>query len=95
MTIRIRALLLLALSLAACAAAAASARLLAGCVDVRGMEVAWQSWQNRLHDVRKARRTLAELERKHGARPFERWPAENRDRHFFATHALEELGEEP
>jgi len=90
-----RGLLLLTLSLAACAVAAASARLLAACVDVRGMEVAWESWQNRLHDVSKARRTLAELEQKHGTRPVEQWPAENRDRHFFATHALEELGEEP
>jgi hypothetical protein len=45
--------------------------------------------------VRKARRTLAELEHKYGARPVERWPAEDRDRRVFATHALRELGEEP
>src|SRR5262249_37620704 len=63
MTPRRRALLLAFAALGACAA---SARLLAGRVDVGGMEVAWVSWQNRLRDVRKARRTLAELEQKHG-----------------------------
>jgi len=95
MTARLRGLFLALTALAACAAAAASARLLAGCVDVRGMEIAWESWQNRLQDVSKARRTLAELGQKHGARPVEQWPAEDRDPHFFATHALEELGERP
>jgi hypothetical protein len=67
MTTRSRGLLLALATLGACALAGASARLLADRVDVRGMEIAWESWQNRLQDVSKARRTLAELERRHQA----------------------------
>jgi hypothetical protein len=68
---------------------------LPGCIDQGRLEIAWESWQNHIDRVRRARRTLAELERKHGSRPVGRWPADDRDRRVFATHALRELGEEP
>ena len=95
MTIRIRGLLLLTLTLGACAAAAASARLLAGGIDVRGMEMAWVSWRGEIDRVRRARRMLEDLERKHGARPAEQWPADDRCVRAIATRTLRELGEEP
>jgi hypothetical protein len=53
------------------------------------------TWQNHIDRVRRARRTLDELERKHGGKPVERWPAEDRAIHTIATDALRELGEEP
>ena len=95
MTPTLRAALLLALSLAACALAAASAGLLAGRVDVRGMEMAWASWLGDIDRVRRARRILEELERKHGARPAEQLPADDRCVRAIATLTLRELGEEP
>jgi hypothetical protein len=88
-----RGLLLLTLSLGACALAGASACLLAGCIDQERLGVAWESWQNHIDDVRRARRTLAELERKHAGKPVERWPAEDRAVHAIATDALRQLGE--
>jgi hypothetical protein len=45
--------------------------------------------------VRRARRTLDELERKHAGKPVERWPAEDRAIRAVAALELQELGEEP
>jgi hypothetical protein len=89
-----RGLLLLTLSLGACTAAAVSACLLPGCIDLGRLEVAWESWQNRVEDVKEATRTLDELEQKHGTRPFEGWPALDRARHAGALSTLQQLGEE-
>jgi hypothetical protein len=80
-------------SLAACAAAI-SACLLAGGLDVGRLEILWESAVNRIDRVRDARRTLDELERKHGATPFERWPPYERARYVSAENTLRQLGEE-
>jgi hypothetical protein len=95
LTIQIRGLLLLTLCLAACAAAAVSACLLPRCIDQERLGVAWEPWQNHIDRVRRARRTLEELERKHAGKRVERWPAEDRAIHTIATDALRQLGEEP
>ena len=81
--------------LGACAAAAVSACVLPGCIDQGRLGVAWESWQNHIDDVRRARRTLEELERKHVGKPVERWPADDRALRAIATHAPRQLGEEP
>jgi hypothetical protein len=90
-----RLALLLLLALAELAAAAAACCLRPGCIDQGRLEVAWESWQNHIDDVRRARRTLDELERKHAGKPFGEWPADDRALRAIATHALRELGEEP
>jgi hypothetical protein len=94
-TSRRRALLLLTLSLGACALAGVSACALAGRIDLGPLEIRWESWQNQHDRVRRARRTLDELERKHAGKPVERWPAEDRAVHTIAADALRQLGEEP
>jgi hypothetical protein len=94
-TPRRRGLLLVLAALGSCATAAVSACLLPGCIDQGRLEVAWESWQNHIDRVRRARRTLEELERKHAGKPVERWPADDRAIRAIATHALRELGEEP
>jgi hypothetical protein len=94
-TPRRRGLLLVLAAIGSCAAAAVSACLLPGCIDQGRLEVAWESFLNRADPVRKARRTLEELERKHGNRPVEHWPAEDRARRALATNALRQLGEAP
>jgi hypothetical protein len=70
-----------------------TAAAVSGCVDL-GLERSWESFLNRAYCVRAARRTLEELGRKHGARPVEQWPAEDRAIHTIATDALRQLGEE-
>jgi hypothetical protein len=71
-----------------------SACLLPGCIDQGRLEITWESFLNHADRVRRARRTLEELERKHGSRPVEQWPAVDRARCVGAEGTLRQLGEE-
>jgi hypothetical protein len=53
------------------------------------------SFLNHAERVRSARKALADLGRKHGGRPFEGWPADDRARYVSAETTLRQLGEEP